>query len=421
MNRKDAICEIERMSRSKFISDYIEENEISLKFYKMKAPEIHELYAELSTLWNENKKRIILQHGAEAFYGEYYYRKIFETPRLISYKGESSGTKTLTLSVKNKRTGEIITFNNKKEWGTMNFKLNGESINFSDNYYRLKIGDILTVEQRYYNHKTELLFIYNELRECRCENKFNEKSYSTYLEQYEVVCLNGEQNYCVYQITNDVNDLVYIGITNNFKKRKYDHFKLQQQTEKNLYELMWQIGTDHFTMTKLYDGIKSKRKAEEIETILININEKKDISLNQSYSMKSESFVNNGRFFINNHHYVSELYGENYSYMTKRFIYEELEPLYSKHFPSGMKETVFDELLFNTYYRLLREHKIGDYEMLKRIYLDERCAILNGDYFKFKEEQNQKLHDDNKMDYELNHVATGSALKYADDLKLFKH
>ena len=415
MNRKEAICEIERMSRSKIISNYIEENEISLKFYKMKAHEIHELYAELSTLWNESKKRIILQHGAKAFYGEFYYRKIFEKCRLISHKGESSGIKTLTLSVKNKRTGEVITFNNKKEWSTMNFKLNGESVNFSDNYYRLKIGDILTVEQRYYNHKTELLFIYGELSEYCDESEFNEKSYSTYLEQYEVVRLNDEQNYCVYQITNDVNDLVYIGITNNFKKRKYAHFKLQNQTEKDLYELMGQIGTDHFTMTKLYEGIKSKRKAEEIETILININEKKDISLNQAYSMKSESFVNNGRFFINNSDKVSELYGENYSYMTKRFIYEELEPLYSKRFPWDMKETVYDELLFNTYYRLLREYKIADYEMLKRIYLDERCAILIGKYLDFKEEQNQKLDDDNKMDYELNHIATGSDLKYSQD------
>ena len=87
-----------------------------------------------------------------------------------------------------------------------------------------------------------------------------------------------EKSYCVYQITNDIDDKIYYGITNNFNKRKYYHFNVQRE-EKILYNHMKELGNEHFKMEILYENIPTKRLAEKMETILIignknNLNEK---------------------------------------------------------------------------------------------------------------------------------------------------
>ena len=86
------------------------------------------------------------------------------------------------------------------------------------------------------------------------------------------------KSYCVYKITNDIDDKIYYGITNDFDKRKYYHFNVQRE-EKILYKHMKELGNEHFNIEILYDNIPTKRLAEKMETILIignknNLNKK---------------------------------------------------------------------------------------------------------------------------------------------------
>ena len=99
--------------------------------------------------------------------------------------------------------------------------------------------------------------------------------------------------YCIYQITNDIDDKIYYGITNDFNKRKHYHFNVQRE-EKILYKHMKELGNEHFNIEILYDNIPTKRLAEKMETILIignkdNLNDR--ISNNVFYERTNISYM----------------------------------------------------------------------------------------------------------------------------------
>lgn len=94
-------------------------------------------------------------------------------------------------------------------------------------------------------------------------------------------------NYSVYLITNDVDDKVYVGITNNVYKRITDHFSLKthiKDSNKKLYRHMVHIGVNHFNVSIYQTDIKTKQLAEQLETILIMTYVKQGKSLNSQMS-----------------------------------------------------------------------------------------------------------------------------------------
>lgn len=97
----------------------------------------------------------------------------------------------------------------------------------------------------------------------------------------------------IYKIVNDVDDMEYIGITNNIKERTYQHFICRD--DRPLYNLMDKYGREHFRCEIIYEIPVSKERAERIESVLISLNEKKGVSLNSK----------------TNFHFNSEYYNEN--------------------------------------------------------------------------------------------------------------
>ena len=142
---------------------------------------------------------------------------------------------------------------------------NGEKT-FELPYLDLKKGDKLYKEYSFKN--TTYNYELDEL--CGELYLWNRTKNAFYHETYEVIEVKDKkQNYLVYQITNNNDNIKYFGITNNFKQRYNAHFNEQKESDKMLYHHMKEIGIEHFKMKPLYENIPTKRLAEKIETILI--------------------------------------------------------------------------------------------------------------------------------------------------------
>ena len=82
----------------------------------------------------------------------------------------------------------------------------------------------------------------------------------------------------IYKIVNDIDNMEYVGITNDIELRTYQHFNCRDN--KPLYNLMDKYGREHFSLEIIYDIPVSKERAERVESVLITLNEKKGVSLN---------------------------------------------------------------------------------------------------------------------------------------------
>ena len=71
----------------------------------------------------------------------------------------------------------------------------------------------------------------------------------------------------VYQITNQVNNKVYIGITNNYKKRWENH-KCNNNPSMAIAKAIKKYGKDNFIFEVLYSNL-SVEEAEALEIKLI--------------------------------------------------------------------------------------------------------------------------------------------------------
>lgn len=81
------------------------------------------------------------------------------------------------------------------------------------------------------------------------------------------------KNYNVYYIVNSWNNKLYIGITNNFKSRKNQHFSKsyrKKDSKKVLYRAMNNFEESFFTMYLLMSKL-TKEEALFAETFLINM------------------------------------------------------------------------------------------------------------------------------------------------------
>ena len=114
-------------------------------------------------------------------------------------------------------------------------------------------------------------------------------------------------NYSVYLITNDIDDKVYVGITNNIYNRITHHFLLRnhiKESNKELYRHMVHIGVNYFNVSIYQTDIKTKQLAEQLETILIMIYKKQGKSLNGSMSRHTyhTRYLYKNYTYTNNNH-----------------------------------------------------------------------------------------------------------------------
>lgn len=183
---------------------------------------------------------------------------------------EPSNRSQRKVVLKRCRTGEEFIFYTRSfmnKTGLFHIKENSEKT-FEIPYLDLKKGDKLY--ERYYYENDTYNYVLGEF--CGVPHLWNETKEALYVELYEVIEVEDKpQNYLVYQITNDIDDIKYFGITNNFKRRYNAHFN-EQKENKMLYHHMNYLGKEHFKMETLYNNIPTKRLAEKIETILITGN-----------------------------------------------------------------------------------------------------------------------------------------------------
>ena len=218
-------------------------------------------------LTNEEKKRRqkihLMIYGKKEF--ECDNQRVIPERKVTSQEPTNRSQRKVVL--KRCRTGEEFIFYTRSfmnKTGLLHIKENGEKT-LEIPYLDLKKGDklykIYHYENNTYNYALREFYEMTYLRD--------ETKKVLYLETYEVIEVEDKpQNYLVYQITNDVDDIKYFGITNNFKQRYNAHFKIQKEN-KMLYRHMKEIGIEHFKMETLYNNIPTKRLAEKIETILI--------------------------------------------------------------------------------------------------------------------------------------------------------
>ena len=179
-------------------------------------------------------------------------------------------------------------------------------------------------------------------------------------------------NYTVYLITNDVDDKVYVGITNNVYKRMKDHFTLKnhiKESSKELYRHMVHLGVNHFNISIYQTDIKTKQLAEQLETVLIMIYKKQGKSLNGSmsrhtyhtrYLYKNYTCTNNNHNESLQHDETDNLLAQyffNYSKNERRYYYGSIG-LISKdepYFLRFIKDYVYmihydNEIPYNSYF-----------------------------------------------------------------------
>lgn len=83
-----------------------------------------------------------------------------------------------------------------------------------------------------------------------------------------------ERQYCVYILTNQRNTVLYIGVTNNLKRRVYEHkhklakgFTKRYNVEKLVY---YEVGEDAYgaiTREKQLKGVPRRKKIQLIESM----------------------------------------------------------------------------------------------------------------------------------------------------------
>ena len=218
-------------------------------------------------LTNEEKKRrqkiLLMIYGKKEF--ECDNQRVIPERKVTSQEPSNRSQRKVVL--KRCQTGEEFIFYTRSfmnKTGLLYINENGLKT-FEIPYLDLKKGDKLC-KIHYYENDT-YNYVLGEF--CGEPHLWNETKKVLYDEMYEVIEVEDKpQNYLVYQITNDVDDVKYFGITNNYKQRYYSHFKIQKEN-KMLYHHMKEIGIEHFKMEVLYENIPTKRLAEKIETILI--------------------------------------------------------------------------------------------------------------------------------------------------------
>ena len=218
-------------------------------------------------LTNEEKKRRqkihLMIYGKKEFVCD--NQRVIPERKVTSQ--EPSNRSLRKVIIKRLRNGEEYTFYTSSfmnKTGLFYIKENGEKT-YEIPYLDLKKVDKLY--KRYYYENDTYNYALHEF--FGVSHLWNETKEALYDEIYEVIEVEDKkQNYLVYQITNDIDDIKYFGITNNFKRRYNAHFKIQKEN-KILYHHMKEIGIEHFKMETLYDNIPTKRLAEKIETILI--------------------------------------------------------------------------------------------------------------------------------------------------------
>ena len=209
----------------------------------------------------------IMFYGKKEFECDKYKDIPKRKGKLISQEQESSKRSLRKVIIKSCLTGEEFTFYNAKFMASQGlFRLN------SDGRHSLKLGfqELKTGDKLYrtliYKNDTDNYVLDEFWGEYHL---YNERERAFYEEYYEVISVEDKpQNYLVYQITNDIDDIKYFGITNNYKQRYSHHFKIQKE-DKMLYHHMNYLGKEHFKMEVIYENIPTKRLAEKIETILI--------------------------------------------------------------------------------------------------------------------------------------------------------
>lgn len=108
----------------------------------------------------------------------------------------------------------------------------------------------------------------------------------------------------VYQITNLINSKIYIGITNNYKKRWSNH-RCCNNPKMAIASAIKKYGVDNFKFEILYQGL-SVEEAEEKEVELIKI---KNSRVPNGYNIQKGGFHNNGEPLYgcdNNHALLTE-------------------------------------------------------------------------------------------------------------------
>ena len=86
-----------------------------------------------------------------------------------------------------------------------------------------------------------------------------------------------EQTYCIYKLTNTINDKGYVGFTSNFKRRLREHKKTALKGQgQAVHAAIRKHGWDNFVAEELYYTL-DKKHALEIEDYFISLYETKEV------------------------------------------------------------------------------------------------------------------------------------------------
>ena len=72
----------------------------------------------------------------------------------------------------------------------------------------------------------------------------------------------GTQNYTIYKITNSVNEMIYIGSTNQTLRRRWTSHKTPKQP---MAQFISETGTDNFTISPIVELVCTKKEARLLE------------------------------------------------------------------------------------------------------------------------------------------------------------
>jgi predicted GIY-YIG superfamily endonuclease len=101
----------------------------------------------------------------------------------------------------------------------------------------------------------------------KSNDDFNKHHYSLEIVSKDPYVNKG---YSVYLIKNKINRMIYVGMTNDFNRRKAEHFDphYRYKNRKLLYKFMEQLGPNNFEIIEIFKGI-TKQSASYAEARLI--------------------------------------------------------------------------------------------------------------------------------------------------------
>lgn len=156
--------------------------------------------------------------------------------------------------------------------------------------------------------------------------------------------------YCVYKITDlRNNEIIYIGKTKDFNRRKYYHFS---QTFQQVQRYMYDNDRSNFEMTVVKDNIETNKEALIIEDELIvelnpimNVNRSglvsKELEYHKEYQKKyrddhSEEYKEYHKEYRNSHSEIYKAYQKEYQKEYRKKHIEEYKA-YQKEYKKSHK------------------------------------------------------------------------------------